>query len=227
MQCANNYTSCDDSNPCTYDWCDPDLGCANVVISNCDAACASQAACGDGNLCTQDLCQDNGAGGGKCVHNLVTCDDFDSCTNDFCDPQTGCGHAPIPNCGLTCSVDFECASVTDACGTGKCSPVSKTCVAEPKICNDGNPCTVDFCVPEQPGAGCKAIAAPGCGVTPCTTTADCTGPVPLGSECVKNACVNNVCTFAGNACDDGDFCTNDGCSPDGISCFHEPNTQCQ
>lgn len=84
-QCVDGQcvTACDDSNACTTDTCDPDLGCIYTPI-NCD----------DGDPCTIDTCDPQTG----CVHTPVDCDDGDPCTVDTCDPELGCVHTPV-DCG--------------------------------------------------------------------------------------------------------------------------------
>ncbi len=68
---------CDDSNPCTDDFC-------NFITRKCDHA-YSTSSCDDGNLCTQaDTCS-----GGLCRGTPKSCADTDECTYDSCDPDTG------------------------------------------------------------------------------------------------------------------------------------------
>ena len=79
--------SCDDSNPCTTDSCDPLTGCK---FQNNTLACAD-----DGNTCTNDVCA-----AGTCTHpnNTATCaDDGNACTNDVCAAGT-CSHPANNTC---------------------------------------------------------------------------------------------------------------------------------
>jgi hypothetical protein len=86
---------CDDGNPCTADSCDPTLGCQHTPRDGTP--------CDDGNACTSgDVCLH-----GACSGVAVGCDDGNPCTSDGCDPQSGCTHAPIPNCpasGTLCTL---------------------------------------------------------------------------------------------------------------------------
>ncbi|HKO53351.1 MAG TPA: family 16 glycosylhydrolase [Polyangiaceae bacterium] len=79
--------SCDDSNPCTTDSCDPITGCR---FQNNTLACAD-----DGNGCTNDVCA-----AGACTHpnNTLSCaDDNNSCTNDVCSAGA-CTHPSNNTC---------------------------------------------------------------------------------------------------------------------------------
>ncbi|MBN4058926.1 hypothetical protein JYU10_00485 [bacterium AH-315-J04] len=104
--------SCDDSNPCTDDSCDPQVGCANVDddTNNCD----------DGNLCTSNACVS-----GVCqTTNLsagTSCDDSQACTGvDTCDGAGVCDHT-----GNTCKVLQVC---TECPGNNYC------CATPPLLC---------------------------------------------------------------------------------------------
>ena len=68
-------------------------------------------------------------------------------------------------------------------------------------CDDGDPCTTDFCN----NGICEYTSVPGC----CHMDADCDD----GSLCTVDACVNNVCSNTPTDCSDGDACTTDTCNP--------------
>ena len=129
--------SCDDSNVCTDDSCDVDLGCQHTD---------NEALCDDSNPCTaNDACA-----GGKCLATeLTNCDDDNLCTDDSCNPLTGCVHEVNT---VPCDDDDAC-TVTDACDSGACAG---TGVLD---CDDANACTTDTC---EPDIGC--VHTP---VTPC------------------------------------------------------------
>lgn len=86
----------------------------------------------------------------------------------------------------------------DCTGTGACG----------KGCNDGKPCTADWC--DTAKAGCM------------------TSPLPDGSPCedgdlclVGETCKADVCSGGkANGCDDGNACTVDACTK-GIGCTHK------
>jgi len=81
--------SCDDSNACTQDACDPASQACVHTLSPCD----------DGNACTDDACE---AASG-CVHRPRSCDDGDACTQDSCDPNGSCVHQRLRGVeGLGC-----------------------------------------------------------------------------------------------------------------------------
>jgi len=228
---------CNDSNPCTDDWCAPATGCQHD---------ANKSPCNDNNVCTLgDACS-----GGVCKGEVnLNCDDGNPCTNDACDPAAGCSHAfnkePC-NDNNPCTTKDVCASGAcvgsgaldcnddDVCTTDSCDPVSgcahklntapcndkNVCTTEdrcelgeckgfkPLSCDDGNPCTGDSC---DPMAGCIHLATAGnCDdQNPCTT---------------GDACSNGSCKGTGYLnCDDDDTCTNDACDPT-ASCVHSFNS---
>lgn len=97
---------CDDGNPCTDDWCNPETGACHHSDIDCDDGdpetydfciswgvdtphCINDGLCEeDGDLCT--LPTPN-----ACVPMLKDCDDGDPCTTDVCDPATGdCVNTP-------------------------------------------------------------------------------------------------------------------------------------
>jgi hypothetical protein len=226
---------CDDSNPCTKDICKPDGGCAfQSAAGPCsdgdactlDDACQAgkcvpgkPVVCNDGNPCTQDACKGGACAftpqAGKCDDgNLCTptdscsnglcvgsgipdCDDGEPCTLDYCDPSVGCLHkinsAPCD--------DGNLCTTKDTCAAGKCQGTGQL------SCADGNPCTTDACGPDK---GC--VFTPVADL-PCSDNNICT----TGDVCKGGACI----TTGFLACDDGNPCTADACSPD-TGCTHSP-----
>jgi len=103
--------SCDDSNPCTTDQCDAELGCGH-------SPAAAGTPCSDNNACTvSDQCD----GSGTCVPGsaAANCDDANVCTTDSCDPATGCVHTCNTGvtCGTLCGNTLHCT----AGGGGSCT----------------------------------------------------------------------------------------------------------
>lgn len=183
---------CDDANPCTADTCGPE-GCENAPLDGlpcedgdlcsvgdvCLAdACipgSGKPACEDGNSCTVDLCHP--ALG--CYHELAVtpcckadgtnvCDDGNFCTYDDCVPETG--ECIYSFHSLACN-DFDVCTGPDVCIDGQCVGTDLTC-------DDGNPCTVDFC---QPPAGCLHEALDG---VDCDDGLECS----TGDVCVLGKC---------------------------------------
>ena len=165
---------------------------------------------GDNTVCVKSLCQ---AASGKCsLQSLAAgsfCDDGDVCTlNTTCNGKGTC-QGGIGVC--VCSKDTDCgADDGDPCN-GKTVCEKGLCVAQgPPVCDDGNACTDDLCVPNK---GCVGLP----------TEASCT----LGDFCsVGDACNSGACS-AGKAvvCDDIASCTLDSCKP-GNGCIYAPTAPC-
>jgi hypothetical protein len=180
--CSHPISGCDDGNECTTDGCDPSAGC--VHTPEFGVACAD-----DGNECTVDLCLERVDGSASCEHppadedspctdegdlctlDLCTdgvcehpplqagfCDDANDCTADSCDPTMGCVNTALAD-GSACA-----GSAADACTAHACR--RGTCVAEPLVCDDREPCTFDTCESEigcviQPANGSQCAHTAG------------------------------------------------------------------
>ncbi|HIN85703.1 MAG TPA: hypothetical protein EYN06_04410 [Myxococcales bacterium] len=128
---------CDDGNSCTLSKCDPAKGCMYSPVND--------GVCDDGNPCTEgDLCND-GVCAGKTE---VICDDGNPCTLDTCLQSKGCDSKPAK---AKCSDNDPC-TLEDECADGVCVPGPKN------QCDDGNPCTKDWC---SEGKGCAHSFANG------------------------------------------------------------------
>jgi len=173
-QCVNGscvsgeMIDCDDDNICTDDACDPLDGCGHANNS---------VACDDGDQCTVgEKCD-----GGACQGGVgLNCDDGNVCTDDSCDPDAGCGHV---NNNAACDDENQCTE-NDSCLNGACQP------GTPKNCDDGDPCSVDTCDPDN---GCQHAGGGSC----CGN-----GVVDPGEECDdgnnnNNDFCNNNCKFGG------------------------------
>ena len=191
--------TCDDSEACTTDVCDPADGCSHQPIDG---------PCDDGNACTNEgTCLE-----GKCTGaEPISCDDGKACTSDSCDPATGCVFDPDDK--LTCD-DEDVCTLTDACQAGECVG------ADPKPCDDGKACTTDSC---DPIAGCvfepddtlTCDDGNACTLTDACQAGECVGsdPKPCDDEkpCTADSCDPATgCVFDADdelTCDDGDACT--------------------
>ena len=179
--------SCDDANACTSDTCVPAAGC--VHVNNIDP-------CDDNDPCTEiDLCQ-----GGVCVGGgSPSCDDGNACTKDYCSSPAGCFNKPLT--GTPCE-DGNLCMTGDLCLAGVCQAG-----AVPVSCEDGNPCTDNFC--DNPAVGCQFSYNEG----PCDDGNACTE----GDSCLDGKCHSGVPA----ACNDSNSCTKDSCNlPQG--CSHVP-----
>jgi hypothetical protein len=162
--CGGEPEICDDSNDCTSEVCDDELGCVYTQLTGpcddgdactdgdtcVDGACvvAGPTNCDDGNTCTIDFC-DEFAGCAYlpnlnpcCTGTVSICDDLDPCTNDNCDPASGsCDYSfNTARCD-----DLDACTSLDSCTDGECA-------GTPVTCDDRNPCTEDSCDPEL---GCR------------------------------------------------------------------------
>lgn len=218
----NPPNNCDDSNPCTNDFCDDDGVCQHDPnFAECDDlnrctvndTCNADGVCGgtwledcclkerdcdqfeDGDLCNGKLsCMD-----GECTidrNTIVTCPSpfpETPCSGYLCTPATGkCNPAPLPD-GSTCTRDPEDACLAHGeCNDGVCEQ------AEPVDCDDNNDCTIDYCIP----------VSADCGHTP-VNDQSCND----GSVCtLGDTCDNGVCTGQEFVdCDDSIECTMDIC----------------
>ncbi|MFT5430682.1 MAG: hypothetical protein ACI9OJ_001358 [Myxococcota bacterium] len=181
--CVSGERLCDDGDPCTIDRCVPGGGC-EYEGGGCD----------DGSVCTgKEVCNR-----GDCQAGIsLICDDEEICTTDSCHAVDGCIHGFVEGpCsdGIPCLFDQYC--VGGMCGAG-----TKV------VCDDGNPCTHDFCAD---AGGCTFSATNGASCddqNPCTEVDTC-----HGHQCVGEGL---------GGCDDGNTCTIDGCV-DGIGCAFTP-----
>jgi hypothetical protein len=162
-----------------------------------------------------------------------------------CNPERGCEKAAEEIVGD--SVDNDCDGKTDECLTDSECNDGNECTMDRCIDNfcshaavtDGVACTDDgvFCNGEEKclsgvcahgGDPCSGPDGDSDCVESCNEEArDCSSPDPEGSICndglwctVNDRCTSGVCTGQGRDCDDGDFCTEDGCDEDKDTCTH-------
>jgi hypothetical protein len=232
--CMGRRRSCDDSNPCTIDFCDESIRhCSN------DPAPLNGAACDDGRWCTgpdgKDRCE-----AGQCTGPPRNCNDDNECTDDLCDDVNDrCVNATEPADGRACDDWLFCTGPNgDRCQRGTCS-------GPPRNCNDGNQCTTDecselrhACVNETgplDGTRCDdGLFCTGAGDTDTCQRGTCAGPQRTCddfSECTVDSCnetFNRCDNLAGplenTPCDDGDVCTGVGGTDRcvGGECLGEP-----
>lgn len=182
--------NCNDANSCTMDSCDVASGCKHTVLtgaacddgnplSNGDSCTANgtckgvSVACDDGNACTVD----GGEAPPACTHVATVCNDNNICTTDSCDAIKGCTF--LPSAGTVICDDGNLCTNNDVCAFGTCT--SGTVLA----CNDGDPCTVDACVPAVGACSYKEI--PGCGTGEiCGNGTDDDGDLKI--DCADSEC---------------------------------------
>ncbi len=155
--------------------------------------CATSAACEDGNPCTQDVC----IAADGCVHYPISglCSDGDPCTAlDKCLKGACLG---TPACGMPCSAATDCDD-GDPCSHDFCTGAAG-CSHTAKNCEDGNVCTTDVCSSQTGECLSFFINAP-CAVAKMAVCASAT--------CENGACVTTPLPL-GSSCTDGDPCTSD------------------
>ncbi len=173
--CVYTPVNCNDSNPCTTDYCYMNsLGnplCANVPIN-----------CNDNNPCTTDRCVN-----GVCQHNPVVCNDGNGCTNDYCSLGV-CHFVPV-----TCNDGNPCT--TDTCDA--LNTTLYKCQFTPINCDDGNGCTKDLCaVNGSTNYRCEHLPITCFGSTLCNPIS-CHGNgtcVPSVFCVDDNLCTSDLCT---------------------------------
>jgi MYXO-CTERM domain-containing protein len=134
---------------------------------------------------------------GTCMVDGDCIDDMDACTDQVCNA----GLCTYPFNVSPCD-DGEVCTENDVCNAGLCqgSLVS---------CEDGNPCTTNFC---DFGSGCALI--------------DNADPCDDGDVCTEmDACSAGACAGAPADCNDDDVCTADSCDPV-TGCASEPIAGC-
>ena len=215
-QCLS-AASCDDGNPCTADDCVNDA-CVNAAPD-----------CEDGDACTLDFCDPSTQG---CLHepypgcgegcmSAFDCDDGEICTSDHCADGT-CEHQPLSFC-VPCDMDADCAvppSGPSLCLVSTCDLGVNTCTYAPRVCDDGLPCSADYC---DPTSGCQTKTADVCTLG-CASAADCAD----GNVCTTDYCdlTTHLCAHLPIHCDDGSACTIDFCDPASGQCAHSDLPSC-
>ena len=200
--CGAVPRSCDDDDPCTVDSCEEAKGCVYVEDPEATDCCKADSACDDGNPCTDESCDSTGGcvytaapgpctdgsactvgdacADGECAGAPVDCADGNPCTLDACNIVLGCVHPVAPD-GTVCGDGDPCLDF--ACQAGACATA-------PVSCDDGNPCTADWC---GPGGTCH-------------------------NDAVGDA-IEGCCTVDAH-CDDHDLCTVDQCDKKTLQCEH-------
>ncbi len=136
-------------------------------------------------------------------------------------------HACCEPCTATCS---PVGDVSDCQPPNIFNPVldCSQVICVPLICNDGDPCTTEMCVP---GTGCVSTPTVCNDNNQCTTDSCLSGigcvtsPIICndGQQCTVDTCDPATgCVFTPTqTCDDGNACTTDLCVP-GVGCVSTP-----
>jgi hypothetical protein len=227
---------CDDSDPCTIDQCDTQIGCEHqpacpedidlCTIESCVALpaphCISEPVeCVDESLCTVDSCDPET---GTCtfvesVTNNPACDDNDLCTTDLCitacidadpeDPESG-------ECEQLCVHEPVVCVNTELCTTNTCNPLNGACLPGPTDCADDDDCTIDTC---DGLIGCVHDIFPCDDGNICTVDACVPSDLPL-----EDLCVHAPIGLGVEECADDDPCTEDFCNATTNECEHQTKT---
>ena len=228
---------CNDGNPCTKEFCDPEIGCLSEP---------QKATCTDNDSCTtDDFCLE-----GECISGApLDCDDNNVCSVDDCLAAVGCVH--LPSLNTPCDNGNLCTQ-NDQCSEGFCAPgvpvlcddqnlcTTDTCNGaigclynvNTNPCDDGNVCTLkDTCEMGSCVSGANLICTDN---NPCTDDT-CDGLVgclfPANDDLCDDInpcttgdhCSGGMCTSTGTlSCDDDNPCTDDSCDPL-LGCLHELN----
>lgn len=235
QDCLDYHGAQANANPCRQWTCTGDVDdpgiCVSVELSGL---------CDDGDPCTvDDRCV-----GGICEGGAADCNDGSWCTKDFCDPVLGCVNEPRgEDCeqvacvtGQDCRNNSNSPLVDNICYVASCWAAGENSVCffdlkdnclceglgQDAVCDNGNPCTIDHCVANdpdgvQPDPAYYCAHDPDytlCCPEPCQNDAACTS----GSECRVGFCdiatgsQSGCCLYVAAEAPCGEQCeTNDDC----------------
>lgn len=237
LGCQSKPIICNPTDKCLNQACNPASGCSSAAVpcsdgkactdDRCSAASGCyfpNTTCTGANKCLNYFCQEPGG----CTTSPKNCSDGNPCTEDLCSPTTGCSNPPkvcpaAPNCfvaqciraqGGCVNVPLPCED-NNACTNNTCNPATGTCAFPPIDCNDNNVCTNDTCVngvcvrtPISCSDGDR------CTQDVCDRVTGCSNPpLTCNGVCTDQSCLG--CPNVQNACDDGNACTINACSPSG------------
>ncbi len=206
--------NCDDSDPCTVDWCNPYTG---SCVHEDDPSCIT-----DEEPCTDEYCNsiaDACAPGfcmpviNQCAFIPIICDDGNICTEDSCDPELGCVYTVIEDCA-GCETALDCDD-GNICTADYCQEASDISKEDPIYMEDGF---------EHPDKYCtyKAICSP------CHEDDECIEVVNTNPCVVSATCNTDIgfCDLVPVDCDDGNPCTENSCDMSTIDCIEAPLPDC-
>src|SRR5262249_19196547 len=150
-----------------------------------------QSVCGNGVVEGSEACDDGAANGtpASCCTSTCTgvCNDGNRCTDDHCDSSGGAFVCSHTDNHAPCVQSDRCiVGSTGSGGAGGGGP--------PRTCDDGNPCTDDFCNSSTGGCFVEFNSTPCDDFNPCTDY----------DHCQFGSCQGTPNT---NPCDDGNPCT--------------------
>ena len=178
------FTSCQVTND--FGTCQGKRICTEEGLTDCDAPEPAEETCdGEDNNCNGDIDE------GDIVEGIGVCDDGNECTTDQCLGDDGCEN--VASSEGECK-DGDPCTVADHCEEG-------TCIGNPVMCDDDNPCTDDEC---DGSGGCQFE----------NNSSDCDDDDPCT---VADQCEDGICAGVSVPCDcqadedclvleDGDLC---------------------
>jgi len=237
--CSVSNKVCNDYNPCTFDTCEPALGCLYLLDPTCTLGCETVADCDDDDVHTIDTCN---VATNECEHEYVPkctkdkdCWDTNACNYEWCGPDGLCQSKPV-----LCTDEIGCTKDLAPCG-GAVTDIAPDLVYEGDCQPEtGQPTACD------PNSGCVFLPVIGCNsqtqgpcftdsgepceetltIVDCTTDADC----DTGAKCWPGYCELEGNTGKGK-CESGPLhCPhqNDGtqyyCDPDTGQCVSKPQS---
>lgn len=204
-ECFGVPLDCNDNDECTADSCDPHAGCVHLPTPGCKS-CVKDEDCDDGNPCTTTKCEsgkcgqsNNIADGELCVH-ANPCVTEASCDNGVCKPKAFISCIDLNPCTKGECVEGQCVFTPltgPACDdknpcTEKDHCVSGSCVGgSPVNCDDGDLCTVDYCVASNKLCPGELFPSPGAGDYKCCHT-PCSQPNPKCSATIGCYCGKGI-----------------------------------
>lgn len=205
MRTCSSNAQCDDSIACTVDGCSSAHVCTHMAV---DALCASTPAT---PVCNTTMgCV---AGSSSTCHSMADCDDMVSCTVDSCGVDMMCHHTTVDascptgqHCTSTgCVMMHPCTTAADCMnpsfwnfcdGDPVCSMEFGCMNPTPRVCNDGDACTLDSCDPATGTNGqcvtaCDTSMGAACATDPACMVA---GPTCVGQFAITPA-ISNSCAL--------------------------------
>ena len=191
---------CADAHECTIDSCASGNVCRHMPI---DERCPAETPTCDPVM---------GCVAGSGCRTAADCDDDIECTFDTCGADMMCDHMALDaRCGegQACSSSMGCFTPmmcmdADDCQNGSFCDGAERCVAEfgcapaeaPRMCDDGDPCTLDSCDPAAGMGGACVFACdrsrPECG---CSAGPSCTGRFSLTGTGLSANCASGMVDY--------------------------------
>ena len=168
--CVGEAVVCDDGNPCTDDFCDPNVGCVFTVLED-GVDCDDGDACKVATKCSAGVCTGGGSNPAcKCLSGLdsqcAIWDDADKCNGEYQCVNKKCLRTDPVECPVT---------GLEPCKYNACDPFTGSCslakAEEGTPCEDGDPCTEDeVCGSNGQCSGSLATCCAGNHIATCGST---------------------------------------------------------